>query len=71
MSRDDEKHRGPEYVPAGPVRIRTTSMVEPDSAEARIAALEAALANALIQLGVVGAQIASLQMSMPKGIDRP
>lgn len=69
MSREDEKHRGPEYVPPGPVRIRSTSMVEPGSAESRIAALEAALTNVIIQLGIMGEQIASLQMSMPKGID--
>lgn len=71
MAREEDKHRGPEYVPPGPVRIRTTSMVEPGSAESRIAALEAALAKVIIQNGVMGAQIASLQMSMPKGIDHP
>lgn len=71
MAREEDKHRGPEYVPAGPVRIRTTSMVETGSTESRIAALESALANALIQIGAMGAQIASLQMSMPKGIDHP
>jgi hypothetical protein len=79
MIREDEKHRGPEYVPPGPVRIRSTSTVEPvaysdgrvTGLEVRIAALESALAKAILQCGVHGAQIASLQMSMPKGIDHP
>ncbi len=60
MAREDEKHRGPEYVPAGPVRIRTTSMVEPrqDAPDARL----------LARIEVLEAQVRSLQMAAPKGI---
>lgn len=77
MSREDEKHRGPEYVPAGPVRIgrpidedeiRRFTSRQLGAHLKRIEALEAALAKAILQCGVHGAQIASLQMSMPKGI---
>ena len=76
MAREEDKHRATEYVPPGPVRIRSTSIVEPPSRQdppdarllARIETLEAALAKAILQCGVHGAQIASLQMSAPKGI---
>lgn len=50
--------------------MRMRSIVAPSTcAESRIASLEAALANVIIRLGIMGEQIASLQMSMPKGID--
>lgn len=77
MAREEDKHRGPEYVPPGPVRIRTTSMVEPkqDAPDARllarIEALESALAKAILQCGVHGAQVASLQIAMPKHVAHP
>ncbi len=62
MAREDEKHRGPEYVPAGPVRIRTTSMVErQDAPDARL----------LARIEVLEAQVKSLQMAAPKGIPSP
>ncbi len=68
MAREEDKHRGPEYVPAGPVRI--ASRQDPPDARliSRIEALEAALAKAILQCGVHGAQIASLQMAAPRGI---
>lgn len=71
MAREEDKHRGPEYVPAGPVRIRTTSMVDPGTVESRILVLEDALAKAIIRLDVMGDQIASLQMAMPREIPKP
>ncbi len=72
MAREEDKHRGPEYVPPGPVRIHDPRQDAPDARLLkRIESLEAALAKAILQCGVHGTQIASLQMSMPKGIDHP
>ncbi len=56
MAREDEKHRGPEYVPPGPVRIRSTSMSGNP------------LADAIRRIEVLETQVRSLQLAMPKGI---
>ncbi len=52
MAREEDKHRGPEYVPVGPVRIAAGNT----------------LADAIRRIVVLEAQVKSLQMSMPKGI---
>ena len=65
MAREEDKHRAAEYVPPGPIQI--TGVGRADLIK-RIEALEAALAKAILQCGVHGAQIASLQMSQPRGI---
>jgi hypothetical protein len=56
---NDEKHRGPEYVPAGPVRIRSTSVVANP------------LQSLIDRIVVLEAQVASLQSAAPRGIPKP
>ncbi len=55
MAREEDKYRGSEYVPVGPVRIRSTSTVEPRH--------DAAYAGLLARIEVLEAQVESLQMA--------
>lgn len=52
MAREEDKHRASEYVPVGPIQI----------------AERGALIDALKRIAVLEAQVASLQVAMPKGI---
>ncbi len=55
MAREEDKHRGPEYVPVGPVRIRSTSVIErQDAPDARL----------LARIEVLESQVASLQFAV-------
>lgn len=54
MAREEDKHRAPEYLGPGPVNATRPTMTTADLIR-RLKALEE--------------QVASLQLSMPKGID--
>jgi len=62
MAREEDKHRGAEYVPMGPVRVDSGG---------RIMALEKRVETLTLAVNVLQSQIASLQCAAPKGIPKP
>ncbi len=52
MAHEEDKLRGSEYVPVGPVRVTSGNP----------------LADAIRRISILEAQVKSLQMSVPKGI---